>query len=154
MKKTAKHNKTRHAALPLLGAMAMLLFLGACASQPEPNFTNMPGDFKVTKIQDDLFDIRYTGAAYTSIDQAKGIAAQRVATLCLNEGYNFFVVLEKKSNWVERPGDPSYSPDHSAAQPHKVPVVDGQIRLFKKKPSVETRAVYDAAQVEKNLAFQ
>ena len=136
----------------LIVLLTSAIILTSCKSTPEPNFTNLPGDFKFTKLQSDLFSVTYTGEAYVTEVQAKKFAGQRVASLCLNEDFNYFIVLDRSSGWVQRQGQLGYAPEHSAAQPHQVPQIKASVRFFKKKPNIETQAVYNAEEIEENLS--
>ena len=137
--------------LTALTLAAAAISLGACKSTPKPEFTNVPGSFQQTKIQDDLFGIDYVGEVAMSETQAKQYAGQRVSTLCLNEGYEYFIVMNPESTWVDRPAAPGFAPEHPASQPHKVPTVSASVRMFKKEPNIPNTAVYNAKQVETNL---
>ncbi|MFV1994941.1 MAG: hypothetical protein ACC661_05850 [Verrucomicrobiales bacterium] len=136
-------------------AAAAALFVTSCASTPQPELTNLPGDFRLSKIQADLWDVRYTGTAGMRPNQAASIAGQRVSTLCLNQDYHYFLVLERESTWETRPGDPTLPVENIAAHEHNVPILSGQVKFFKKDPKILDKAVYDAEQAQQNLrAFQ
>jgi len=137
--------------LTVLSLVTAAIFLGACKSTPKPEFTNVPGSFQTTKIQNDLFGIDYVGEVAMSESQAKQYAGQRVSTLCLNEGFEYFLVLNSENTWVDRPAAPGFAPEHPASQPHKVPTVAATVRMFKKEPNIPNAAVYNAKQVETNL---
>ncbi len=125
--------------------------LVSCKSLPEPEFVNAPGKFNTSKVQDDLYEITYSGTAGMSAAQAESIAGQRASALCISEGYRYMIVLDHGTTWQDRPAQPGVSPDSIAAGPHKVPIVNGRVRFFEKRPKTETSAVYDATQTQRNL---
>ena len=130
--------------------MAATAFV-SCKSTPKPDMANVPGSFQKTKIQNDLFGIDYVGEVAMSESQAKQFAGQRIATLALTEGFEWFIVLNSESAWVDRPAAPGFAPEHPASQPHKVPTVSATVRFFAKEPNIPNAAVYNAKQVETNL---
>ncbi|MFK5922562.1 MAG: hypothetical protein QM496_10315 [Verrucomicrobiota bacterium] len=132
-------------------ALAVILFSIGCASAPQPDFSNMPGKFNLHKTQNDLYTVTYTGTTGMTHAQAENIVGQRISTVVLNEGYRYFIVLNKNRTWVTRPGDPNYPPGSVAATDHHVPKIHGDIRLFKKEPKIQTMAVFDAEQTQQNL---
>ena len=131
--------------------VAAALFVASCSSKPEPNFVNTPGKFQTNAVQSDLFEITYSGTAGMSTERAMSIAGQRASALCIAQGYQYFIVLEKSAGFEPRPPQPGAAPDSLAAVEHQVPVVKGQLRFFKKQPSIETQAVYDATQTQQTM---
>jgi hypothetical protein len=135
----------------IFGVAAAAFVISGCASAPEADFSNIPGKFNMQKVQNDLWSISYTGVAGMSESRAESLAGQRASALCIAEGYRYFIVLEKSTEWQLRPGQPGVAPESIAAHDHHVPVIKGQVRFFKKQPDVATTAVYDAAQSQQNL---
>jgi hypothetical protein len=139
----------------ILSSIALIalaaFFVTGCETPPAPDFSNIPGKFNMQKVQDDLWTVSYTGVAGMSESRAESLAGQRASALCIAEGYRYFIVLEKSTEWQQRPGQPGVAPESIAAHDHHVAVIKGQVRFFKKQPDVATTAVYDAVQSQQNL---
>lgn len=95
----------------LVPLSAIVIILSACATSYQSK--GLTGGFSETKLAPDTVQIRFNGNGYTKRERTNDFAMLRAAEVCLESGYNYFVVLSggtsSDSNTYVSGGGPSYT---------------------------------------------
>ena len=84
--------RTMSAAIALMALMG----LTGCATNYQAGNSN--GGFREKQLDKNVFKVSFSGNAYTSIDQAEGLAMLRSADITLQHGFTHFVITEGRSH--------------------------------------------------------
>jgi len=77
---------------PILAAtIGALISLGCATTYQSKGFT---GGFSETQLAENIFQVRFRGNAYTSMERATDFTLLRSAELALQHGYPYFVVID------------------------------------------------------------
>ena len=128
----------------------------------------LPVGYTSTKLQDDVFKIRFRGDYDDSMEKVEDLTILRCAEATIDSGYKYFIVMESKSV-VEKS---SYTTSTSAyasgsskdgkysgtttvfggnTQESNIPSASYTIKCFKTKPKNNQSLVYDAEQLKDNI---
>ena len=69
--------------------------LGGCATAYQ--LTGFRGGFSETQLSQNVYQVQFSGNAFTSGERASDFALLRSAELCLMAGYRYFIVADAKS---------------------------------------------------------
>lgn len=105
-------------------AAGLILLLGGCAAstpyQPVSASNRVSGGYSEVRLAPDRFRVTFAGNSFTTRDKVEGSLLYRAAELTAQQGYGWFVVLERETeHQVERriEPDPSYDPAYGYWQP-------------------------------------
>jgi hypothetical protein len=121
-------------------------FLGCGATRYGPASQSWKGGYEDSKLQDDSFNVAFSGNGFTSTVRAKNYFMYRCAEITVQNNYDFFILTS--GDFVV-----NYSVMGSGAGASTVskPQYSGTIKLGKgKRPSNNPNA-YDAKQIIKNI---
>lgn len=68
------------------------IFLSACATAYQPQ--SFSGGFSETQLAEDAFQVTFKGNGYTAEDRASDFTLLRSAELALENGYQYFVIVD------------------------------------------------------------
>lgn len=163
------------------GIIIILLCLGliGCATtyRKYRNFPNYDGYYHL-KLQDDIFKVSFAGNQFTASSDVNNYALLRSAEVALQNGYKYFLILEKEAgNRVQTftmpesysaytTGAPATIKGQVSTQHTTIYKTGGEtftdayprchltIKCFKDKPEITDTIIYDAEQVKSNLRNQ
>lgn len=97
--------------LPAFGGLALLL--GGCATsstpyQPASPSNRVSGGFSEVRLGADRYRVKFTGNTLTSRDKVEGYLLYRAAELTLQQGYQWFEIIERE---MDRQVDRQIQPD-------------------------------------------
>lgn len=89
----------------------MLLALGACASAPKYEAASDIDDYGYysTKLEEDRYRIQFNGRRSTSLATTRDYALLRAADLTLQEGYDWFQIVDRESETTHSVANRPYS---------------------------------------------
>jgi hypothetical protein len=87
--------------------IVILLGLGACASNPKYVAANTADDYGhyTTRLDENRYRIVYNGGPSTSLNTTRNYAMLRAAELTLQEGYDWFEIVDRETSSNSRGGD-------------------------------------------------
>ena len=156
--------------------IVLLLCFGICGCATPYQKIGFTGGYTDTKIQDDVFKVTFKGNAKLERDRAEDYGLLRCAEVTLENNYNYFVVVDAKSD--SKRGaftTPQSSYSSGSVNVHSYgnyasgsysgntqyyggqtfmydkPRVTFTIKCYKEKPELENVFVYDAEQVKTNV---
>jgi len=155
----------------------MVMLVSGCATgYQREGFT---GGYTDMKLQDDIFKVGFRGNGYCGSERAENFALLRCAEVALENGYNYFIIVDEKSlNQTSSYTTPvtaqtygtanvyggqgyahgSYSGTtyYSGGQTYffNKPSAVNTIKCFKEKPENMPTIVYDAKQIKGNIRKQ
>lgn len=165
----------------LIWSVVLGVFLSGCATTyHKQTWTDGYSDMK---LQDDVFKVSFKGNAYCGKGRTENFAMLRCAEVALNNGYNYFVIVEggtdlqtgsyttpvtaqtygtatgtgySYGNYTNYSGTYSGATHYSGGQTYtfRKPTASYTIKCFKEKPENIPAMVYDARQIEKNISEQ
>ena len=133
--------------------LLLVILASGCATGYQKR--NWLGGYYETKIQDDVFRIRFFGNAYCHLDKAEDYALLRCSEVVIENGFKYFIIVENKSESqaevYSAPAVNSTSPKIKTSYKSSATVT---IKCFKEKPGGASVIIYDAGQVKYNLKKQ
>ncbi|MFA6217510.1 MAG: hypothetical protein WDL87_07685 [Candidatus Omnitrophota bacterium] len=150
----------------------MVLISGCATGYHQQGFT---GGYTDMKLQDDIYKVGFRGNGYCRRERADNLALLRCAEVTLNNGYQYFIIIDEKSltqasaytapvtanthgtvntygNQAIYSGTTLYSGGQTYIY-HK-PSTTNTIKCFKDKPENIPVIVYDADQIRNNIKAQ
>jgi hypothetical protein len=128
-----------------IGLIAAILILSGCATDYQRQGTTFLGwwdgyGYSSTQIDTNVFQVTFKGNAYTESDRANNFALLRSAELTLENGYEYFVIIDAQK----------YSKNSSDTTPttSTTNIRTNTIMCFKEKPEEFS---YNARFIEKSL---
>lgn len=83
----------------ILISLFILLFMSGCATKyQQDSFT---GGFSETQLGENIFNVSFKGNGYTSRERASDFALLRCAEIAMNNGYNYFIIVDSEKYSVE-----------------------------------------------------
>jgi hypothetical protein len=77
-------------------ALALVVLLCGCATGYGPH--GFTGGYSEMQLQPNVFQVRFNGNGYTSLDRARDFCLLRCSEVCLENGFTHFELLEKSSS--------------------------------------------------------
>ena len=71
-----------------------LFFLISCSTQYKS--TGWKGGFSETQLDENMYKVYFSGNGYTASQSAADMCLLRCAELCLEGGYNYFIIIDEK----------------------------------------------------------
>jgi len=158
----------------LIYLLVMVILISGCATGYQRE--GLTGGYADMKIQDDIFKVGFRGNGYCGSERAANFALLRCAEVALENGYNYFVIIDEKSlsqtssyttpvtaqtygnanvygNSNYAHGSYSGTTYYSGGQTYffDKPSTVNTIKCFKEKPENIPTIVYDAKQIRDNL---
>jgi len=129
------------------------------------------GGFSETKIQDDIYKVRFSGNPKCEMGRAEDFVLLRSAEVTLENGYKYFVIVDEKSGTKSGAyTTPATAQTHGTSYGgvyqgtttisggetffYSKQRVEKTIKCFKEKPGNIPAIVYDAEQVKNNIKAQ
>lgn len=143
--------------------LCLAIFLAGCAtteySQREGSFWG--SGYYDKKLQEGVYKVGYTGNASTRGDAAEDLALLRAADVALQNGYNYFVVIDraKRTNVSSSytplmpytyKGNTYYTGGYSTDT--YTPDIELTVRCYIKKPLDTRQTIFDAGEIKANLS--
>jgi len=125
--------------MKILNFLVICFLLAGCATAYQPEAWS--GGFQDEKLESDTYEIWFGGNANTKKERVMNFALLRSAELTLEEGYDYFTILEDKTD--------SKSTDVGDWYGHT-----NIIRCFREKPADMQITIYDAEQVRDSLRLK
>lgn len=154
----------------VIAVVLLCAFISGCATPYKKS--GFMGGYSDTKIQDDIFKVKFKGNAFIGRDEVADFALLRCAELTLNNEYKYFIVLDEESyaktgtfttpvtsqttGQVQAYGSSGTyqgQTTYSGGQTYSMrkPRTSMMIKCFKEKPDDIQALIYDAEQVQANL---
>ena len=131
-------------------AFVAILFIGllsACTPYQQNSFL---GGYDELMLDENVYRVTFRGNKYTSMERATDFTLLRCAELTLENGMNYFVLLDsqarEKSSLNYNPGSLNVAPSYSVASK---PRTSNTIVILKDKPS--DVFAYNASQIAKSV---
>ena len=153
--------------------LAIPLIAVGCSTSYQPR--GFTGGYTDMKIQDDIFQVSFSGNGYTGRQKAQNFALLRSAEVTFENGYHYFVVLGGET-MNEQSSFTTPVQSHTIGQVYgyrnsatfrsqtiytggqtynfNKPVATLTIRCFKTKPEDAGGIIYDAETVQTNMRSQ
>ena len=81
--------------MSIITVLALSFFIQGCATTYKSS--GFSGGYSETKLDENVFKVRFRGNGYTSRERASDFALMRSAELALNNGYKYFVIIDSGS---------------------------------------------------------
>lgn len=90
---------------------AIVLLLGACASQPlyAPARDSESVGYYATRLTENRYRVTFNGRINTPVETVKNYALLRAAELTVDNGYEWFEIVDRQASDNRSPGDPEVS---------------------------------------------
>jgi hypothetical protein len=152
-------------------SLAMFGLLGACAGQPTPYQPAVDGyGYSEQRLEDNRYRVIFAGNDFTNADTVQNYLLYRAAELTLNDGYDYFRVVDRYldrstrysgsssttelGGYVTEDGDyvsGSFFSDYSADPFHRYTTYADMVMFKGEKPASDVHA-YDAHSVLRQLS--
>jgi len=94
--------------IAILFALASTITLTSCATSYGQSGFFSRGGLKETKISENTYKIESGGSEYTRLQTTYEYAMRRSAELAASKGYDYFIILDKKTMMVDNSFDTAY----------------------------------------------
>ena len=144
--------------------LGLCILLAGCAATPTPyqkckeSLLGATGGYEDVKIQDSVYAISFTGNAYMTQGMVNNLALLRGADITLDNGYEYFVLLEEEDITREISGEDAsgdvvrfrkmYNQEKYA---YNIPERYIIIKCYEEEPFDIPTTVYKAEEVRSNL---
>jgi hypothetical protein len=152
----------------LLVGFLGIFFISCATKYQSVGFT---GGFSETQLSNDIFNVSFKGNGYTSREKASDFALLRSAELTLNNGYQYFIILNSEkyidhSSYTSLKtydttyqantyGNQTYGTAHTTSSGgdtthYYKPSANNTIKCFKDKPNINT-VIYEVEFILKSI---